>query len=477
MSQYDFGTIVATTKSGTALAADLNAWRSAVHSMHKGPTAPTYAVAGMQWCDDTTSPIWIVKQYDGVAWSSLAVVDSTNDKMWAVGQDLRYRYPLAGGTANALLLAPVPAPTTYTINDVYTFEAGSNITGPATLNVSTLGVKTIRKISVGVDVDLEVGDIVDGGRYIVSYDPAANAAAGAFMLANPSIASMPVGSILSYAGRVAPAGWLFCAGQSVSRTTYSRLFNVIAPLIGTCTITIASPAVITLSAHGFVPGDRVSFETTGLLPTGLAVGTTYFVMTAGLTANTFQVAATYSPGIAINTSGTQSGVHSARFSPYGAGNGTTTFVVPNYQGRVGAGRDNMSGTSQNRLTYAGSLLDGDVLGMAGGFETHTLLDAQMPSHNHTFTGTNQYWETGTASANHSHNVPGNMPSGTGAVNTAGYNTAGFGPMANNELTSESGYNHFHGIYVTPAGTVGVAGSDAAHPIVQPTIIENVIIKF
>ena len=36
-----------------------------------------------------------------------------------------------------------------------------------------------------------------------------------------------------------------------------------------CTITIATPAVITQTAHGYVLGDAIKFSTTGALPTGL----------------------------------------------------------------------------------------------------------------------------------------------------------------------------------------------------------------
>lgn len=78
--------------------------------------------------------------------------------------------------------------------------------------------------------------------------------------------------------------------------------------IGTATISIATPAVVSFVAHGLLAGDSIRFTTTGALPTGLVVGTRYFVMTAGLTANTFQVSLTIT-GVAINTSGTQSGIH------------------------------------------------------------------------------------------------------------------------------------------------------------------------
>lgn len=76
----------------------------------------------------------------------------------------------------------------------------------------------------------------------------------------------------------------------------------------TVTITIASPGVITWNSHGLANGDRVTFATTGALPTGITAGTVYFVVNAAT--NTFQISAT-SGGAAINTTGTQSGVHTA----------------------------------------------------------------------------------------------------------------------------------------------------------------------
>ena len=80
-------------------------------------------------------------------------------------------------------------------------------------------------------------------------------------------------------------------------------------MLSGATITIATPAVITFSGHGFTANQPVRFTTTGELPTGLSVNAQYFVLATGLTANTFQIAAT-AGGAAIATSGTQSGVHS-----------------------------------------------------------------------------------------------------------------------------------------------------------------------
>jgi hypothetical protein len=72
------------------------------------------------------------------------------------------------------------------------------------------------------------------------------------------------------------------------------------------TISIAVPGVITLpGGFSFPDGTLIQFESTGALPTGLTVGTTYFVRDS--VANTFSVAATIS-GPAITTSGSQSGL-------------------------------------------------------------------------------------------------------------------------------------------------------------------------
>ncbi len=77
--------------------------------------------------------------------------------------------------------------------------------------------------------------------------------------------------------------------------------------LGNPTISIASPAVITLPNHGLVVNDLVSFDTTGALPTGISPGTIYHVIAAGLTANTFEISI-FTGGSPVNTSGTQSGI-------------------------------------------------------------------------------------------------------------------------------------------------------------------------
>ncbi len=81
----------------------------------------------------------------------------------------------------------------------------------------------------------------------------------------------------------------------------------------TVTISIASPCVVTWPYHGLTSDCVVKFTTTGALPTGLAVGTAYYVKPVDT--NTFQIclASGGKNGTSINTSGAQSGVQTAQW--------------------------------------------------------------------------------------------------------------------------------------------------------------------
>jgi hypothetical protein len=75
------------------------------------------------------------------------------------------------------------------------------------------------------------------------------------------------------------------------------------------TVTLANPAVWTNVAHGYSAGEQVELQTSGALPAPFAVQTPYFVLGAGLTADTFRLALT-AGGPAISTlASSQSGTH------------------------------------------------------------------------------------------------------------------------------------------------------------------------
>jgi microcystin-dependent protein len=147
-------------------------------------------------------------------------------------------------------------------------------------------------------------------------------------------------------------------------------------------------------------------------------------------------------GQAVSRS-TYSDLFSAIGTTYGSGDGSSTFNLPDLRGRVVAGKDDMGGSSANRLTDQTGGLNGDTLGDTGGSETHTLTEAQLAAHTH---GAGSY----TA-----------LFPGDGTQSTAG-GTGNRGTQGGSNLTV--------------SGTSGSTGSGSAHNNVQPTIILNYIIK-
>jgi microcystin-dependent protein len=75
---------------------------------------------------------------------------------------------------------------------------------------------------------------------------------------------------------------------------------------------------------------------------------------------------------------TYSALFAAIGTIHGAGDGSTTFNLPDLRGRTISGQDDMGGSSANRLTNQSGGVDGDTLGAAGGAETHTLTVPELP---------------------------------------------------------------------------------------------------
>lgn len=144
----------------------------------------------------------------------------------------------------------------------------------------------------------------------------------------------------------------------------------------------------------------------------------------------------------------------------GAGNGSTTFNVPDYRGRVGAGKDDAGGTAAGRLTTAGAGFDGTTLGASGGAQNVTLTEAQMPAHTHAFSATTSSGGAHTHTVGVSDNAEPGGGSGGGTHLTGG------------TLTTSSNGAHTH----TVSGTAASAGGGEAHRNVQPTIVCNKIIR-
>jgi hypothetical protein len=91
--------------------------------------------------------------------------------------------------------------------------------------------------------------------------------------------------------------------MATSSDSAARVIQLAVVRAESCTVTNASPGVVTISGgHNLVAGDQVFF-TAASIPTGVTAGLTYFVLNAGLTATQFEFA-TSAGGTAINTSST-----------------------------------------------------------------------------------------------------------------------------------------------------------------------------
>ena len=145
---------------------------------------------------------------------------------------------------------------------------------------------------------------------------------------------------------------------------------------------------------------------------------------------------------------TYSDLFSVIGTTYGVGDGSSTFNLPDLQGRVVAGKDDMSGSSANRLTDAVTGgLNGDTLGDTGGTESHTLTSAQS--------GLRQ----------HSHSATTTLTRVSGSGSSSGIED----DNSRNTVTNSS-------FVSTTISNSSALDASEAHNNVQPTIILNYIIK-
>jgi len=146
---------------------------------------------------------------------------------------------------------------------------------------------------------------------------------------------------------------------------------------------------------------------------------------------------------------------------YGAGDGSTTFNVPDSRGRVIAMVD--GGTS--RLTTA---FNGTALGAVGGQDYHYLTANQTPQHYHSYSGSAT---TGGQNQNHFHSYTGPLggarQDGTQAVTV--YPPAGGTTGAENATIT-------HNFSWSGTTDYGAGLGSNWHPNAQPTICMNAQIK-
>lgn len=93
----------------------------------------------------------------------------------------------AGGTADALTVTANSGFTAYANGQVLALKIATDNTGAATLNVNAVGAKSIRKMLSTGESALTGAELQATGIYLLMYQSALNAAAGAWLLLNPTM--------------------------------------------------------------------------------------------------------------------------------------------------------------------------------------------------------------------------------------------------------------------------------------------------
>jgi hypothetical protein len=189
---------------------------------------------------------------------------------------------------------------------------------------------------------------------------------------SPSIAGVPTytwngtswnvsaGAATSEIGKIEfwPTSWypsvnrVKCNGAAYSRTTYASLFGTMV-FSGAATFTNGS-ANVGMTAHGRWISDPIKLYTTGTLPTNFTAGTpglitagTVYYVKSIVDANTVTLAATVG-GTAISAGSAGSGTHTWVCAPWGDGDGSTNFTVPEMRGEFPRFWDDSRGIDVNR---------------------------------------------------------------------------------------------------------------------------------
>lgn len=188
---------------------------------------------------------------------------------------------------------------------------------------------------------------------------------------------------------------------------------------------------------------------------------------------------------------TYASLFSAIGTAYGAGDGSTTFNLPNLKGRVSVGLD-------------GAQTEFDALGETGGSKTHTLTAAEMPSHthvqnahnhtqnshNHTQNAHSHGGITGNDSPDHSHSTQVGWSEWYNGHDWAIVNGAdrsfsvsnvvpsgGASTRHQHSITAEAAINQATtATNIATTATNQNTGGGGAHNNLQPYIVMNYIIK-
>jgi len=257
-----------------------------------------------------------------------------------------------------------------------------------------------------------------------------------------------VGTIKPWAGLIAPNQYAFAFGQELSRVTNNDLFIAITQ---TFNVTCASGSP-TITGIGDTTQIRI----------GEVVEVSACIISPPTVISKTTNSVTLSANSIVSTS------TSARFFPWGNGNGSTTFNVPDLRGSVLAGRNNMGGSASTKITSTFYGTDPNGQGAAGGSQTQnsTISQANLPNVNFAV-------NIPSGQGSHTHSLTGtsnDMLGIGGGTIVRGSTVNGFGTLYNPTVVA----NTLPAMTGTAAS--GGSGTAFANNVIQPTLMINYIIK-
>jgi hypothetical protein len=245
-----------------------------------------------------------------------------------------------------------------------------------------------------------------------------------------------VGTVKPWAGIQAPNQYLFAFGQQISRTTYSVLFTAITQTLNV------------VCSNGGSANTLTGISDTTQIRIGSPIETTCVIPGTTVVSKTSSTVVMSNPStVNLNTS--------AVFFPFGNGDGSTTFTLPDFRGNVIAGRPNMGGTASTNLTNA-FCANATAQGVVCGSQSETLVQNNLPNvlFSPSFSGTPTGQTFATSSNSQAYNI-----------------SAGATPVVTSlNLASVTATGTISGIRLN--GNV----TEQAFSLVQPTITLNYIIK-
>jgi len=238
----------------------------------------------------------------------------------------------------------------------------------------------------------------------------------------------------------------------------------------TAKITLVSNGTDIVTATNYIP-TLISPTLTGtpVAPTASVgtsttqIATTAFVQAAGLTGEIKMWGVSSAPtgyllcnGAAVSRT-TYAALYAVYGTTFGVGDGTTTFNIPDFSGKMPIGVNG---------TYA--------LASTGGAATTTISSANLPSHTHSFSATTG---NNNSSLSHQHNLLGSadhyVADGGGSRGGAASFPFSLGGTDYGTYTTASGsLDHTHNL----SGTTGSAGSGTAATTISPYLGIYYIIK-